>query len=296
MRKPVLSGLHNQQRRRSGSWWDRPGAAIAAALMAVLCLPVAGHGQTTAAQQYPNGTILLDAWYNSQTRKNAAGQTVYYHYKWDDTTATGYSLFGQIFRSEGIATDTLYTAPTAAKLQGVQYYMIVSPDTEKWNPHPHAMTATEAQQIASWVGGGGVLVLMANDPANANIPELDRVADTFGLHFNNVLVHHVEGDDFAMGRIDAPAEPPFTRPTTIYMKDTCSLSLSGDAAPLLTWNGDTLMAMARYGAGLVVAVADPWLYNEYTDGKKLPAPYDNYGAGKEFVAWLIAERKAVERR
>ena len=55
------------------------------------------------------------------------------------------------------------------------------------------------------------------------------------------------------------------------------------------------MAQARYGRGLVVAMTDPWLYNEYTDGKKLPAPYDNYAAGQEFVQWVVEHRAAVER-
>jgi len=30
---------------------------------------------------------------------------------------------------------------------------------------------------------------------------------------------------------------------------------------------------------MVFAVTDPWLYNEYTDGRKLPADYDNFAAG-----------------
>ena len=54
------------------------------------------------------------------------------------------------------------------------------------------------------------------------------------------------------------------------MKDTCSLKLSHGAVALLEWKGDTMMAVARYGKGTVVAVTDPWLYNEYTDGRKLP--------------------------
>ena len=44
--------------------------------------------------------------------------------------------------------------------------------------------------------------MMENDPDNADIPHMDLLADKFGLHFNNVLVHHVIDDNFAMGRID----------------------------------------------------------------------------------------------
>jgi unsaturated rhamnogalacturonyl hydrolase len=39
----------------------------------------------------------------------------------------------------------------------------------------------------------------------------------------------------------------------------------------------------------VYATVDPWLYNEYTDGRKLPPEYDNYAAGKEFVRWILEQ-------
>ncbi len=179
-------------------------------------------------------TVLVDAWFNSQTRRNAAGQTELFHYKWDDFSNSGFSLFGHIWRSYGVATKTLASAPTVEKLKGAQYYIIVSPDNTAKNPNPHYMTAEDAGQIAEWVRGGGVLLMMENDPANADIEHLDLLADKFGLHFNNVLVHHVEGDDFAMGRIDvATASAPFAHPHVLYMKDTCSLQLSGKAQPLL---------------------------------------------------------------
>jgi unsaturated rhamnogalacturonyl hydrolase len=49
------------------------------------------------------------------------------------------------------------------------------------------------------------------------------------------------------------------------------------------------MAMAKYGKGTVFATVDPWIYNEYTDGRKLPASYDNYAAGKELVRWALKQ-------
>ena len=232
--------------------------------------------------------VLVDAWYNSQTRENAAGQTGLFHYKWDDYSNSGFSLFGHTFRSYGVQTDTLATAPTVQNLHGAQFYIIVSPDNPSKNPRPHYMDEADARQIADWVHGGGTLLLMENDPDNADITHLDTLADIFGVHFNNVLVHHVIGDQFDMGRIDVPTPaPPFTHPHVLYMKDTCSLALSKNAKPLLVWKGDTLMAVARYGKGTVFAVTDPWLYNEYTDGRKLPPEYDNFAAGMELVRWLL---------
>jgi len=131
---------------------------------------------------------------------------------------------------------------------------------------------------------------MENDPDNADITHMDLLADLFGLHFNNVLTHHVIGDQFEMGRMDiSRPSAPFTSPHVLYMKDTCSLSLSRGAVALLEWKDDTMMALGRYGKGTVVAVTDPWLYNEYTDGRKLPPEYDNFAAGREFVRWLLQQ-------
>jgi unsaturated rhamnogalacturonyl hydrolase len=261
-----------------------------AALAALAVVPLPGTAQDTAPSlEASHGTILLDAWYNSQTRVNASGQRVLYHYKWDDTTNTGYSVFGQMWREAGVTTETLATEPTEAELKKAQFYVIVSPDIPAKNPDPHYMTAADAGVVEKWVKRGGTLLLMENDPANADIEHLDLLADRFGLHFNNVLVHHVVGDDFPAGRIDVGATAPFTHPHIIYMKDTCSLALSGKAVPLVVWKGDTLMAWTRVGRGMVVAVTDPWLYNEYTDGKKLPAIYDQQAAGREFVEWVVGE-------
>ncbi|HEX4004705.1 MAG TPA: DUF4350 domain-containing protein [Acidobacteriaceae bacterium] len=255
----------------------------------VSCSVLISAQEPSPSLESSHGTILLDAWYNSQTRPGPDGKPELYHYKWDDTTNSGYSLFGKMWRAAGVATETLMTEPTAAALKKAQFYLIVSPDNPAKNPNPHYMTSADAAVIEKWVRRGGVLLLMENDPANADIEHMDLLADRFGLHFNNVLVHHVDGDDFAAGRIDVAARPPFTHPHAIYLKDTCSLALSHGATPLLTWKGDILMAQARYGKGTVVAVTDPWLYNEYTDGKKLPPLYDNYVAGQEFVGFVVRQ-------
>ena len=233
--------------------------------------------------------VLVDAWFNSQKRKNAAGETESFHYKWSDYSYDGFSTFGHIWRSYGVATDTLYSAPTLANLSHAQYYIIVSPDIPAKNPHPNYMTEADARQVAAWVKRGGVLIMMENDPANADITHIDLLADIFGLHFNNVLAHHVIGDDHAMGRMDVLAGGPiFHHPHVIFMKDTCSLALSKGARPLLRDKDNALlMAYAKYGKGTVFAVTDPWLYNEYTDGRKLWPDYDNFGAGMELVRWLI---------
>ncbi|HEY1463727.1 MAG TPA: glycoside hydrolase family 88 protein [Terriglobales bacterium] len=232
--------------------------------------------------------VTLDGWFNSQQQKNAAGQTEYFHYKWDDYSNSGFSLLGHIFRSDGAFTGTLYSAPTLKNLKDSQIYIIVSPDIPAKNPNPHYAQPRDADQIARWVRQGGVLVLMENDSANADIDHLDLIADKFGIHFNSVLSHHVVGDQIASGTIQVTAgDPIFHHDHTLYMKDTCTISVKNPATSLLQDKGDIMMATAKYGKGTVWAVVDPWLYNEYTDGRKLSQQYDNFAAGKELVEWLL---------
>ena len=235
-------------------------------------------------------TILLDAWFNSQTRKDASGQMASYHYKWDDFSNSGYSLFGHLLREYGLKTDTLYKAPTVQDLDKAQIYLIVSPDNLDWNKNPHYMTADDATPIADWVKKGGTLVIMENDPTHADIEHLDILAEHFGMHFNNVARNTVDGNKFEMGRIDVSGGGPiFQAPHVLFMKEICTITLKQPAKAIWIDKGDVLLAEANYGKGKVIGFVDPWLYNEYTDGRKLPPPYDNLGGGKEYVRWLLEQ-------
>jgi unsaturated rhamnogalacturonyl hydrolase len=49
------------------------------------------------------------------------------------------------------------------------------------------------------------------------------------------------------------------------------------------------MSIAKIGKGTVFAVGDPWFYNEYFDGRKLPASLENYKAGEDLVKWAIKQ-------
>jgi unsaturated rhamnogalacturonyl hydrolase len=232
-------------------------------------------------------TVLLDAWFNSQKKQNAAGQTVFYHYKWDDLADSGYSFFGNVFLSYGVRTATLYAAPTLSSLSKAHIYIIASPDIPIKNPHPNYMSTADADQIARWVEQGGVLVLMENDGKNAEFEHFNQLSERFGIHFNPVTNNQVPGQDFEKGRVLVPADGEmFHQPHKIYMKEISSITASAPARSTLIWEGNTVMAVARYGRGTVYGVVDPWLYNEYTDGRRLTADFDNLAAAKEVVRWL----------
>ena len=261
---------------------------VGAFLLAATEMENAAHALDARGQ-----TVLVDAWFNSQQRSNAAGQEESFHYKWNDESDSGYSLLGRIFENHGAVLGTLYEAPTTQNLQLAQYYIIASPDNESKNPSPHYAQPRDGEQIAAWVRGGGVLVLLENDPDNADIEHFNQIADRFGIHFNTVLSHHVVGNDLASGQIPVVADGKlFHEPHTLYMKDTCTISVTGDARALVQDRGTIVIATVRYGKGAVLAVVDPWLYNEYTDGRKHPPIHDNFAAGRELVEWLIAQHNA----
>jgi len=54
-------------------------------------------------------------------------------------------------------------------------------------------------------------------------------------------------------------------------------------------NGQVLIATASYGKGYVLAIGDPWIYNEYIDHWLLPADFENLQAAKNLVALLLGK-------
>jgi hypothetical protein len=237
-------------------------------------------------------TVTLDYYFNHEVHKNAAGQQVRFHYIWPETDNNGFSIFGENFTTLGAKLDTLEQAPTADNLKNTSIYIIVDPDSKKESPAPNYIQPKDADEIAKWVKKGGVLLLMANDSANVELPHFNTLAAKFGMHFNNDLQNHVIDDaHFEDGAIKTTGNPVFQTANKIYMKDACSIGLSGPAKSLLkNGSGATIIASAKYGKGTVVAVGDPWLYNEYTNGR-LPAAghYENDKAANDIAHYLLQQ-------
>jgi unsaturated rhamnogalacturonyl hydrolase len=233
---------------------------------------------------------MVDAWFNSQTRNNAAGQSELFHYKWDDEADSGFSFFGDALARYGMQLTEAKVAPTATVLRGADLYVIASPDTIAKNPQAHTMDKASGDAIQAWVQAGGVLLLMMNDAANTEFEGMNTLSDRFGIHFNPVVRNKVTGENYEQGKVVIPGSTAiFANPHTTFMKDTCTMTLTKLANPVLKKDGDVLMAVSVVGQGTVIAVADPWLYNEYTDGRKLPAAYDTYAAAVEFSGWMLRQ-------
>lgn len=67
------------------------------------------------------------------------------------------------------------------------------------------------------------------------------------------------------------------------------MNLQPPAKASVSQDGDAIVAVAKVGKGTVFAVGDPWLYNEYVDGRKLPAEYQNALAARDLIKWLIKQ-------
>jgi unsaturated rhamnogalacturonyl hydrolase len=257
--------------------------------------------QAPTALMAQGKTVAVDAWFNSQTRKNAMGQTELFHYKWDDDSNNGYSFLGRAFQRYGAQLDTVEVAPGtaagAAQLKKAQVFVIASPDIPSKNPNPNFMDKASGDAIEAWVKAGGTLLLFMNDKDNTEFEHFNTLSQRFGIKFNPVLRNHVVGDDFAAGTVMIPAGTGvFSQPHKAYMKDTCTITVSGPAKAVVMATTepktDVMIAVAKVGKGTVFAVVDPWIYNEYVDRRNnLPVEFEGFAAAVDLAGWALRQGK-----
>lgn len=246
----------------------------------------------TAASAVGSGkTVAVDNYFNHELRKSAlSGQPETWHYTWDDRTHGGFYFWGQQFRDLGAKTATISTAPMAAALKGVDVFIIVDPDTKKETPQPNFVRPADVQALTKWVKDGGTLVLMANDTSNCEIPRFNTLARAFGMEFLPLNLNMVKGSEFEQGRVNIPAgNAVFKTSKSAYIKELAPLKVQAPATPLVKLGEHTVIATAKVGKGTVLAVGDPWLYNEYVDGRKIPALFENYNAARDLATWLLQQ-------
>jgi unsaturated rhamnogalacturonyl hydrolase len=237
-------------------------------------------------------TVVLDYYFNNEWRKDASGRNIRYHYTWDDRMNSGFALFGDVFHSYGAQTKSLESAPTKNNLKGADVYIIVDPDTEKETAKPNYIDEANAKNIADWVKEGGVLILMSNDKGNTDLEHTNILASKFGVRFNEDNYNLVQNDRFEQGAVTIPANNPvFKTAKKVYIKELSTLQVKAPAKTILTKEGKNIIAVAQYGKGSVFIIGDPWLYNEYTDGRKLTPDFDNYKAMQDIARWAIDQSK-----
>jgi unsaturated rhamnogalacturonyl hydrolase len=98
----------------------------------------------------------------------------------------------------------------------------------------------------------------------------------------------VQGTQWHQGLVDIPAgNQIFKNTQKVYVKELVTLQLSGKAYPIIEEDGDVIMAATIFGKGRVFVIGDPWLYNEYVDGRRIPKDYQNYQAAKDLAKWVL---------
>ncbi len=236
--------------------------------------------------------VALDMYFNNEWRDRKDGGRERYHYTWDDTTNSGFSQLGAIIDRLGARRCALTWAPTLETLAACDVYIIVDPDLPKESPDPHMMDPLSVQRIREWVRAGGVLVLMTNDRGNAEFDRFNTLSREFGITFNSDSYHRVIGKEYESGATSPlPAHDAFAGVRKIFTKEVSSLTLAPPAEAILAEGEAILMAESRIGKGLVFAVGDPWLYNEYMDHRRLPADFDNDRAAGALFRWLLANAR-----
>jgi len=236
-------------------------------------------------------TVGLDNWFNHETNPKTGK---IFHYTWDDKENSGFSQLGDLFKERGAELRTIAGAPTSKSMKGINVYIIVDPDTTKENPNPNYIQANDIKFLKKWVGNGGVLLLMANDGPNCEFTHLNRLAREFGLHFNPKTLNPVFNRDWEMGaETKFPDHQLFNGVKKIYMKEVSGITLSKNAKPVLNdaETGAVFIAEVNFGKGYVLAVGDPWLYNEYIDHALLPESFENLRAANNLADLLLSKVK-----
>src|SRR5471030_1123497 len=88
---------------------------------------------TVKAQQRKQ--VLLDSYFNDEHMKDATGQMISYHYKWNEIDNNGFSIFKASFKTAGASGITeLHGPPNPDVLGSGDVYINVESETKKRKP------------------------------------------------------------------------------------------------------------------------------------------------------------------
>lgn len=234
-------------------------------------------------------TVMLDRYFNSEKRKDITGAEQYWHYVWEERSHPGFYTLGKVFEKNGATLASLDAAPTAVNMKKASVYIIVDPDHKKDNPNPNFVTNKDVTAIRNWVKAGGTLFLMANDSSNCDLTYFNTLAGAFGITYEYKNLNMVKNDTYVQGEVWSEGSAVFKHNYRMFLKELSPVSVKPPAKADVKKGEDIIIATARLGKGKVIAVGDPWLYNEYIDGRKLPAIYENYKAAEDLVKWLLGK-------
>jgi unsaturated rhamnogalacturonyl hydrolase len=234
--------------------------------------------------------VVLDNYYNNEFDAKTGNA---FHYLWEDTAQSGFSEFGKLFTTKGAKLTTLKEKPTAQNLKSAKVYIIVDPDNKQETANPHFMDKKAATDIAEWVKKGGVLLMLTNDANHAELDSFNLLPAKFGMQYGKVMLHPEKSEPGKPRNFNScastvfPQHPLFKGISKIFLKEIAPIICKSPATPVLAENGQVIIAEAKFGKGYVIAVGDPWLYNEYIGHLLLPADFQNKEVAINLVELLL---------
>ncbi len=197
--------------------------------------------------------VAVDGFHNDETKMPD-------HYRWEGTGQGGYSELGKVIQSLGGELQTVKQRVTPASLKGVHVFIIADPDTPAEAENPKYLEPSEIDALAGWVRSGGRLVLLGNDKGNAEFEHFNQLAKRFGIEFLEDTYPKVKGKGILAARGTGSI---FDDGLTVYLVEIAPLKITGNVRVLLEDHGTPVMALAEVDKGMVFALGDPWVYNEY---------------------------------
>ncbi|SOE21508.1 unsaturated rhamnogalacturonyl hydrolase [Spirosomataceae bacterium TFI 002] len=234
-----------------------------------------------------NKKVGLDTYFNREFRTGYNGVQEQFHYTWDDQQHSGFYWFGNIFKNYGASLENI-DKPSYKNMKGVDVYIIVDPDNEEETASPNFITPTDIKQIKKWVKKGGHLLLMTNDEGHCELKGADMLIREFGMSFTFENMNMVEGKNFDQGSVMVEkGNPIFPNTKEVYIKELVTINPAEDSKTILSKDGKAIMVSSAYKKGHITVIGDPWLYNEYVDGRRISKKFQNFQAAKDLSKWLL---------
>jgi unsaturated rhamnogalacturonyl hydrolase len=199
--------------------------------------------------------VALDGFHNNESKMPD-------HYQWEGTSDGSFSKLGNAFREHDVEVRTIRSRIDAKALDGVRLLIVVDPDTPDETSDPKNIEDAEIDAIEKWVFAGGRLVLLGNDKGHAEFTHFNKLASHFGIEFREETFPKVSGKAILEA---SGADAIFEGGLKAYLVEVAPLTLALPAQSMMKVDGTDVMALARVGRGMVFALGDPWLYDEYIE-------------------------------
>ena len=210
----------------------------------------------TATRLRAQGPVVaLDGFHNNESKMPD-------HYQWGGTSDGSFGKLANGFRAHDVELRTIHSRIDAKALEGVRLLIIVDPDTPEETADPKYIEDAEIDAIERWVVDGGRLVLLGNDKGHAEFTHFNKLAARFGIQFLEETFPKVSGKAILEA---TGSDAIFEGGLKAYLVEVAPLKLTLPAQSMMKVDGTDIMALARVGSGMVFALGDPWLYDEYIE-------------------------------